>query len=314
MAEVAPSDQKLWAIYLLVVPGRAQPVAMRLHQPLTVLREMRKCAAPAGKLEHAQQSCELKQIHKRHLTILSNVVAYGGRSNRRTGRCLSPKSCRPTRHPSSQCLEGARRAAGSHAPAAALARDRPRLPEEGRPKPPVFPLQVFPGQWREWVKDAAQGGLVGGLHRAGAAGIVAASAARAYRPASPRPGASRRSCGRRWSAARPAARRRRSNGCAVRSARSSACWRAKAARRLSFPMPRCRRWRRPWPSGGRACCYGATSRTAWLAGLGARPGGTRASAGGFLDTWGAIGLPWGREKIRRQHRGLLDPERLDAAL
>jgi Protein of unknown function (DUF3987) len=32
----------------------------------------------------------------------------------------------------------------------------PGLLEEGRPKLPVFPLQVFPHQWREWVKDAAQ--------------------------------------------------------------------------------------------------------------------------------------------------------------
>ena len=32
----------------------------------------------------------------------------------------------------------------------------PGLLEEGRPKLPAFPLQVFPGPWREWVKDAAQ--------------------------------------------------------------------------------------------------------------------------------------------------------------
>ena len=30
--------------------------------------------------------------------------------------------------------------------------------EEGRPRLPAFPLQVFPGPWREWVKDAAQAG------------------------------------------------------------------------------------------------------------------------------------------------------------
>src|ERR1700704_2798228 len=29
------------------------------------------------------------------------------------------------------------------------------LEEEGRPKLPVFPLNVFPGQWREGVRDAA---------------------------------------------------------------------------------------------------------------------------------------------------------------
>src|SRR3981081_3784825 len=32
----------------------------------------------------------------------------------------------------------------------------PGLLEEGRPRLPAFPLNVFPGQWREWVKDAAQ--------------------------------------------------------------------------------------------------------------------------------------------------------------
>jgi hypothetical protein len=32
------------------------------------------------------------------------------------------------------------------------------LEEEGRPRLPAFPLQVFPGLWREWVKDAAQWG------------------------------------------------------------------------------------------------------------------------------------------------------------
>jgi Protein of unknown function (DUF3987) len=32
----------------------------------------------------------------------------------------------------------------------------PGLLEEGRPKLPAFPLTVFPGQWRDWVKDAAQ--------------------------------------------------------------------------------------------------------------------------------------------------------------
>src|SRR3981189_2843062 len=32
----------------------------------------------------------------------------------------------------------------------------PGLLEEGRPKLPAFPLQVFPRQWREWVSDAAQ--------------------------------------------------------------------------------------------------------------------------------------------------------------
>src|SRR3977135_786087 len=44
------------------------------------------------------------------------------------------------------------------------------LEEEGRPRLPVFPLQVFPGQWRGGGKDAA--------HRAGASGGYIAQALR----------------------------------------------------------------------------------------------------------------------------------------
>ena len=159
----------------------------------------------------------------------------------------------------------------------------PGLLEEGRPKLPAFPLQVFPGPVAGVGEGRrALGGLVGGLHRAGAAGVR-------RRPVRPgRVGAHHRGLERAGdpvagAGRRPvfAARRRRSNGCADRSARSSACWRARAGRRSSSPMPRCRRWRRPWPSGGRACCCGATSRPPGWPGWGARAGATRASAGPF---------------------------------
>ena len=54
--------------------------------------------------------------------------------------------------------------------------------------------------------------------------------------------------------------------------------------------------------------------TAWLAGLGRKTRRDESKRGGFLDTWGAIGLPWGREKTAVSIVGSLDPERLDAAL
>ena len=206
--------------------------------------------------------------------------------------------------------------AGGQAAAAALARGRSRpfgggpsqaarLPAAGLPRP-----VAGVGEGRR-----ALGGLVGGLHRAGPAGVrrrpvrpgrVGAHHRGLERARDPVAGAGRRPV--------DAARRRRSNGCADRSARSSACWRARAGRRLSCPMPRCRRWRRPWPSGGRACCCGATSRPPGWPGSAARAGATRASAGPFLDTWGAIGLPWGRDKTAVSIVGSLDPERLDVAL
>ena len=54
--------------------------------------------------------------------------------------------------------------------------------------------------------------------------------------------------------------------------------------------------------------------TAWLAGLGRRSRRDESRRGGFLDTWGAIGFPWGREETVVSIVGSLDPERLDAAL
>ena len=55
--------------------------------------------------------------------------------------------------------------------------------------------------------------------------------------------------------------------------------------------------------------------TAWLAGLGRKTRRDESQRGPFLDTWGAIGLPWGRgDKPAVSIVGSLDPERLDAAL
>jgi Protein of unknown function (DUF3987) len=54
--------------------------------------------------------------------------------------------------------------------------------------------------------------------------------------------------------------------------------------------------------------------TAWLAGLGRKSRRDESRRGPFLDAWGAIGLPWGRDKTAVSIVGSLDPERLDAAL
>ena len=54
--------------------------------------------------------------------------------------------------------------------------------------------------------------------------------------------------------------------------------------------------------------------TAWLAGLGRKSRRDESRRGPFLDSWGAIGVSWGREKTAVSIVGSLDPERLDAAL
>jgi hypothetical protein len=54
--------------------------------------------------------------------------------------------------------------------------------------------------------------------------------------------------------------------------------------------------------------------TAWMAGLGRKSRRDESRRGAFLDTWGAIGFPWGRDKTAVSIVGSLDPERLDAAL
>ena len=179
-----------------------------------------------------------------------------------------------------QRLARARRRARGQAAAAALARGRSR-PFRGGPSqaaglsPASLPRPVA----RVGEGRRALGGLVGGLHRAGSAGVgrgplrpgrVGAHHRGLERARDPVAGAGRRSVFRQDAGARMAA--------PTAAARSSACWRARAGRRWSSPMPRCRRWRRPWPSGGRACCCGATSRPPGWPGWGARAGATRASA------------------------------------
>jgi uncharacterized protein DUF3987 len=55
--------------------------------------------------------------------------------------------------------------------------------------------------------------------------------------------------------------------------------------------------------------------TAWLAGLGRKNRRDESRRGPFLDTWGAMGPPWGRgDKPAVSIVGSLDPERLDASL
>jgi len=58
--------------------------------------------------------------------------------------------------------------------------------------------------------------------------------------------------------------------------------------------------------------------TAWLARLGRKSRRDESRRGPFLDTWGAIGFPWTRDKAvvgtAVSIVGSLDPERLDAAL
>ncbi len=58
--------------------------------------------------------------------------------------------------------------------------------------------------------------------------------------------------------------------------------------------------------------------TAWLAGLGRKSRRDESGRGPFLDTWGAVGFPWNRDKTAAGTAvsivGSLDPERLDAAL
>ncbi len=56
--------------------------------------------------------------------------------------------------------------------------------------------------------------------------------------------------------------------------------------------------------------------TAWLAGLGRKSRRDESRRGAFLETWGAIGFPWGRTATSTAVSivGSLDPERLEAAL
>src|SRR5260370_29293294 len=191
----------------------------------------------------------------------------------------------------------------------------PGLSEEGRPRLPAFPLQVFPGQWREWVKDAAH--WAGSSEDYVAQALLAAVAGLCGQGVSARisvAGSERvilwqalvggPSCGKtpalEW-LRRPLGTvervlaREGGAPVVVSDASLPALEKAVAKRRQGVLL-----WR--------------DEPTAWLAGLGRKTRRDESRRGGFLDTWGAIGLPWGRDKTAVRIVGSLDPERLDAAL
>src|SRR5713101_409384 len=199
----------------------------------------------------------------------------------------------------------------------------PGLLEEGRPKLPAFPLKVFPRQWREWVSDAAQ--WAGSSEDYVAQALLASVAGL---------------CGQGVSAR-------------ITEAWSEPVilWQALVGGPSSGKTPALEWLRRPLGTvervlareGGAPVVVSdaalpalekAVARrpqgvllwrdepTAWLAGLGRKSRRDESRRGPFLDTWGAIGLPWGRDpstslragKTAVSIVGSLDPERLDAAL
>jgi hypothetical protein len=192
----------------------------------------------------------------------------------------------------------------------------PGLLEEGRPKLPAFPLNVFPGQWREWVKDAAQ--WAGSSEDYIAQALLASVAGL---------------CGQGVSAR-------------ITEAWSEPVilWQALVGGPSSGKTPALEWLRRPLRTvegvlareGGAPVVVSDASLpaletavakrrqgvllwrdepTAWLAGLGRKTRRDESRRGPFLDTWGASGLPWGRgDKPAVSIVGSLDPERLDAAL
>src|SRR5882724_10285932 len=159
----------------------------------------------------------------------------------------------------------------------------PGLLEEGRPGLPAFPLNVFPAQWREWVKDAAQ--WAGSSEDYIAQALLASVAGLCGQGVSAR-------ITEAWS--EPVILWQALVG-GPSSGKTPALERAVAQRRQGVLL-----WR--------------DEPTAWLAGLGRKTRRDESRRGPFLDTWGAIGLPWGRDKTAVSIVGSLDPERLDAAL
>jgi hypothetical protein len=192
----------------------------------------------------------------------------------------------------------------------------PGLLKEGRPKLPAFPLTVFPGQWREWVKDAAQ--WAGSSEDYVAQALLAAVAGL---------------CGQGVSAR-------------ITEAWSEPVilWQALVGGPSSGKTPALEWLRRPLGTvermlareGGAPVVVSDAALpalekavakrpqgvllwrdepTAWPAALGRKSRRDESKRGPFLDTWGAIGLPWGRgDKPAVSIVGSLDPERLDAAL
>jgi hypothetical protein len=191
----------------------------------------------------------------------------------------------------------------------------PGLLEEGRPRLLAFPLNVFPGQWREWVKDAA--------HWAGSSEDYIAQALLASVAGLCGQGVSARIT-EAWS-------------------EPVILWQALVGGPSSGKTPALEWLRRPLGTvermlaregGGPVVVSDAAlpalekavaqrrqgvllwrdEPTAWLAGLGRKSRRDESRRGPFLDTWGAIGLPWGRDATAVSIVGSLDPERLDAAL
>ena len=195
----------------------------------------------------------------------------------------------------------------------------PGLLEEGRPKLPAFPLQVLPHPWREWVKDAA--------HWAGSSEDYIAQALLASVAGLCGQGVSARIT-EAWS-------------------EPVILWQALVGGPSTGKTPALDWLRRPLGTvermlareGGAPVVVSDASLpalekavakrrqgvllwrdepTAWLAGLGRKTRRDESRRGPFLDTWGAIGFPWSRDKSAISTAvsivGSLDPERLDAAL
>ena len=195
----------------------------------------------------------------------------------------------------------------------------PGLLEEGRPKLPAFPLQVFPGQWREWVKDAAQ--WAGSSEDYVAQALLASVAGLCGQGVSTR-------ITEAWS-------------------EPVILWQALVGGPSSGKTPALDWLRRPLGmvervlarEGGAPVVVSDAALpaldkavakrpqgvllwkdepTAWLAGLGRKSRRDESRRGPFLDTWGAIGFPWSRDKAAVSTAvsivGSLDPERLEQAL
>src|SRR5882757_7935698 len=251
-----------------------------------------------------------------HLTSLSNVVAYVCRSNRRE-RPMPLTEINVTNPPPVYAnywrdREAARAAAPPPPPWPAI---DPGLLEDGRPRLPAFPLKVFPHQWREWVSDAAQWAgssedYVAQALLASVAGLCGQGVSARITEAWSEPvilwqalvggPSSGKTPALEW-LRRPLGTvervlaREGGAPVVVSDAALPALEKAVAQRRQGVLL-----WR--------------DEPTAWLAGLGRKSRRNESKRGPFLDTWGAIGLPWGRDKTAVSIVGSLDPERLDAAL
>jgi hypothetical protein len=208
--------------------------------------------------------------------------------------------------------DAARAAAPPPPPWPAIA---PGLLEDGRRKLPAFPLKVFPRQWREWVSDAAQWAgssedYVAQALLASVAGLCGQGVSARITEAWSEPvilwqalvggPSSGKTPALEW-LRRPLGTvervlaREGGAPVVVSDASLPALEKAVAKRRQGVLL-----WR--------------DEPTAWLAGLGRKSRRDESRRGAFLDTWGAIGLPWGRDKTAVSIVGSLDPERLDAAL